>query len=247
MATFDSSGSVCTDAGSWLHPPRPAPPPWWIAPNTMTDGPRSPSLGWMRASISLSPRLWRTANRPSLWFRENRDSSLKIQCFHCLRSHTQCLLPHSRRRRLCSKVSLGPLAGRRDQYLAARSRLRMVRADILLPNRWIICIRRQGAVISDYSEQLMVFPWRGDFHRTSTLPLMWSASLSVASQNFAYASLRHPQHPGYFSLRIAICGQPDNSLQYLLWQILWHDPLSKFKEISIVFNEAPRCIKASKW
>ena len=24
MATFDSSGSGCTDAGSWLYPPRPA-------------------------------------------------------------------------------------------------------------------------------------------------------------------------------------------------------------------------------
>ena len=47
----------------------------------------------------------------------------------------------------------------------------------------------------------------------------------VVSQNFANASFRHPQHPGYFSLRIAICRQPDNSLQYLLWQILWHDPL----------------------
>ena len=50
--------------------------------------------------------------------------------------------------------------------------------------------------------------WR-DFHWTSTLPQMWSASLSFASQNFAYASLGHPQHPGYFSLGIAICQQPD--------------------------------------
>ena len=48
---------------------------------------------------------------------------------------------------------------------------------------------------------------------------MWSASLSVASQNFAYASLRHPQHPGHFSLRIAICRQPDNS-NFLAWSPL---------------------------
>ena len=106
---------------------------------------------------------------------------------------------------------------------------------------------REETVPFDHSEQLKVLPWRGDFHRTSTLPLMWSASLSLASQNFAYASLRYPQHPGFLSLRIAICRQPDNSLQYLLWQILWHDPLLKFKEISIVFTETPRCIKASKW
>ena len=80
-------------------------------------------------------------------------------------------------------------------------------------------------VCSYHSEQLTLFPWCGDFHRTSTLPLMWSASLSVASQNFAYASSRHPQHPGYFSPRITICRQRDNLLKYLLWQILWHDPL----------------------
>ena len=54
-------------------------------------------------------------------------------------------LPHSRRRRLCFKVSLGHLAGCRDQYPVARSRLRMVRTDIRLPNRRIICIHRRGA------------------------------------------------------------------------------------------------------
>ena len=68
--------------------------------------------------------------RPSLCYREKRDSSLKKQCLHCLRSHTLCLLPHSRRRRLCSKVSLGHLAGHRDQYPAARSRLQIVRTNI---------------------------------------------------------------------------------------------------------------------
>ena len=120
-------------------------PPWLIAPYTMTDGPRFPSLGWTQASFSPSPCLRRSRTRPSLWYRENRDSSLKIQCLHCLRSHTLCLLPHSRRRRLCSKVSLGHLAG--DQYPAARSRLRMVRTDIRLPNRRIICIRRRGAAM----------------------------------------------------------------------------------------------------
>ena len=117
-------------------------PLWWIAPQTMTDGPRFPSLGWTQASISLSRCLQRTRTRPSLWYRENWDSSKKIQCLHCLRSYTLCLLPHSQRRRLCSKMSLGHLAGRRDQYPAAKSRLRMVRTDIRLPNRWIICICR---------------------------------------------------------------------------------------------------------
>ena len=52
---------------------------------------------------------------------------------------------------------------------------------------------RDEAVRSDHSEQLTVFPWHGDLHRTSTLPLMWLASLLVASQNFAYASLWYPR------------------------------------------------------
>ena len=119
-------------------PPPPPPPPWWIAPHT--DGPRFSSLGWRQASIILSPCLRRTQTRQSLWYRENWDSSLKIECLHCLRSHTLCLLPHSRWRHLCSKVSLGHLAGRRGHYLAAWSRLWMVRTDIRLPNRQIICI-----------------------------------------------------------------------------------------------------------
>ena len=157
MATFDSSGSGCTDAGLWLHPPRTA------HSSPMVDC--TPYHDW-RATISII-RLDAGINQP---------------------------------------LPLPPVA---------RSHLQMVRTDI----RW------DEAVRSDHSKQLTVFLWRWDFHRTSTLPLMWSASLSVASQNFAYASLRHPQHPGYFSLRIAICQQPDNSLQYLLWQILCHDPL----------------------
>ena len=57
-------------------------PPWWIAPHTVTDEPRFPSLGWTQASISLSSCLRRTRTRPSLWYRENRDSSLKIWCLH---------------------------------------------------------------------------------------------------------------------------------------------------------------------
>ena len=162
MATFDSSGSGCTDAGSWLHSPRPAHSyPMVDCTRTMTDGPRFPSLGWTQASISLSPCLHRTRTRPSLLYRDNQDSSLKIQC---LQSHTLCLLPNSRRRHLCSKVSLGHLAGRRDQYPAARSRLQMVWTDIRLPNRRIICIRRPEAEMK---------------HFVLTIRWSWRSSLGV--------------------------------------------------------------------
>ena len=145
MATFDSSGSWCTDAGSWLHSPRPAHSSPMVDCTPYHDWRATISLRWTQASISLSPCIRRTRTRPSLWCRENRDSSLKIQCLHCLRSHTLCLLPHSQWRRLCSKVSLGHVARRRDQYPMARRRLRMVLTDIHLPNRRIICIRRRGA------------------------------------------------------------------------------------------------------
>ena len=137
---------------------------------------RFPSLGWTQASISLYPCPRRTRTWPSLWYRENRDSSLKIQCLHCLRSHTLCLLPHSRQRRLCSKVGLGHLAGRWEQYPAARSRLGMVRTDIRLPNRTIICIHRRGAEM-----------WSGSFWpfgAVDGLPMMawrFSSNLHVSS------------------------------------------------------------------
>ena len=57
------------------------------------------------AGINQPLPLPKAHSDPSLWYRENQDPSLKIQCLHCLRAHTLCLLPHSRRRRLCFKVS----------------------------------------------------------------------------------------------------------------------------------------------
>ena len=149
----------------------------------------------MQASISLSLCLRRTRTRPSLWYRENRDSSLKIQCLHCLRSYTLCLLPHSWRRCLRSKVSQGHLAGRRDQYLAARSRLRMVRTGIRLPNRRIICIRRRGAKTKQFILTIQS-SWRSSRGVEIFIEpprFLWCGRpVSFASQNFAYASLRHP-------------------------------------------------------
>ena len=125
-----------------------------------TDRSRFPSLDWMQASINLSLRLRGTRTRPSLWYRENQDSSLKMQCLHCLRSHTLCFLPNSRR--VASPV-LQSAPRKSADHLHSQTR------------------SRHEAVRSDHSEQLTVVPWRGDFHRTSTLPLMWSASLSVVS------------------------------------------------------------------
>ena len=92
-------------------------PPWWIAPHTMTDGPRFPSLGWTQASISFSPYPRRT--------RINRVSSLKKQCLHCLRSHTLC---HSPR----------PISGGQKPSPNGSNWHPP-------PNRRIICIRRWGA------------------------------------------------------------------------------------------------------
>ena len=138
-------------------------PPWWIAPHTMTDGPRFPSLGWTQASISLSPCLRRTRIRPSLWYREKQESSLKIQCLHYLRSHTLCLLPHSRWRRPQSEpMTPRPISGGQKSspngsnwhpppksadhlHSQTRSRDKAVRSDHLLDNLlfWFITLRIQ--------------------------------------------------------------------------------------------------------
>ena len=163
-------------------------PSWWVAPHTMTDRPQIPSSGWTQASIGLSPCLRHPRTRPSLWYRENRDSSLKIQCLHCLRSDTLCLLPHSRRRRLCSNVTLGHLAARLDQYPAARSRLRMVRTDIHLPNRRIICICRLRAemkqfiltIWSSWRSYCSVVIFIENFH----LPTAWRFAAVFALANY---------------------------------------------------------------
>ena len=118
----------------------------------------------------------------------NWDASVKIQCLHCLRSHILCLLPHSRRRRLCSKVSLGHLAGRLDQYPAVKSRLRMVRTDIRLPNRRIICIRRRGV-------QMNGSFW--PFGEVDGLPVAWrfssnlQASCNVVGQSLGYVAKKY--------------------------------------------------------
>ena len=55
-------------------------PLWWISPQTMTGGPQFPWFGRVQSSNSLSPFLRRTWALPSLWYREDLDSSLKMQC-----------------------------------------------------------------------------------------------------------------------------------------------------------------------
>ena len=62
--------------------------------------------------LSVSPHYLRcTRPRPSLWNSVKRDLSMKTQGLQCPRSHFLCVLPHTRRRRLWSKVNVGHLAG----------------------------------------------------------------------------------------------------------------------------------------
>ena len=107
------------------------------------------SLGWTQASISLSICPRRT--RPKRHYGIGRTGTHHWRySVSIVRGHTLCLLHLSWQHRLCSKVSLGQLVRRRDQYPAARSCLRMVRTDIRLPNRRIICIRRWGAEMKGF-------------------------------------------------------------------------------------------------
>ena len=157
IATFDSSGSGCTDADSWFHPPRPvhSSPHGGLHPISWLTGHNFHHFR-LEAGINQPLPLRRTLTWPSLWYREPWDSSLKIQCLHCLRSHTPCLLTHSRRRRLCSKVSLGHLAGRRNQYMVARSCLWM---SGCLPNWRIICICIRGAEMKRFGLTIWMSWW----------------------------------------------------------------------------------------
>ena len=211
MGTFDSSGSGCTDAGSKLHLPRPAP-----RPLPMVDC--TPYHDW-RATISII-RLDAGINQPLPLPMAHRDPTVTVVKGEpgLITEDTVTPLsevPHSvppppltaassvlQSEPRTSGWTLRPISGgQKPSPNGSNWHSPPKSADHLhLQTR-----SRDEAVRSDHSEQLTVFPWCGDFHRTSRLPLMWSASISVASQKFAYASLRHPQHPGYFSLRIAIC------------------------------------------
>ena len=121
MATFYSLGPGCADAGSWLHPTRPAHSSPHSGLHPYHDWRVTISINRLE-SISLS--LAYGAPRPDRHCGIGRTGT-----HHCLMCHILCLLSHSRRRRLCSKVSLGHL----------------VRTYIPLPNWRIICIHRKGA------------------------------------------------------------------------------------------------------
>ena len=83
--------------------------------HNMTEGPPLPSVGWMHASISVSPCLWCTWARSSLWNNVKWNSSLSTQCIQYLGSKLLCVLPHTRWCRLKLKGNLGNLAGHLDR------------------------------------------------------------------------------------------------------------------------------------
>ena len=146
-------------------------PPWWIAPDIMTVGQRFPSLGWTKASIN--PCLRRTQTRPSLWYRGNRDSSLKMSPLF--------EVPHS--------VPPPPLtvaspvlqneprtSGWTPRPISGVLSLRMARTDIRLQNRWIICIGRRGAEMKRFVLNIRS-SWRSPTGtRTSLQDVRWRAA-----------------------------------------------------------------------
>ena len=101
-------------------------------------------------------------------------------------------------------------------------------ADSRQPDACIQCseLKRDEAIILlDHSDQLVVFLGCGWTSLIATLLLMRPASVSVASQNFADASLWHLLHSCHFLLRLAHCRQYDDTQQYLLLEITRHDAL----------------------
>ena len=149
---------------------------WHPMPN---KGPRlSP---WMHTSINLSPCLRSTQAWQSLWNKVKRDSSPKTQRLRCLRSNLLSVLPHTRRRRLWSKSQ------------AARILFTVLPTANLHQNRRIISTRRRGAEMKRFALTIRINCLLGLWSDWLELhaSLMWPTSVSVASQNFADASLRH--------------------------------------------------------
>ena len=160
-----------TTTSSLPPPPPPPPPPMvdCIAPHTMTYGPRFPSLGWTQASISLSPCLWHTRTRPSLWYREKRDSSLKIQCLHCLRCHTlvprpplTAASPVLQSEPRTTGWTPRPISSSQKPSPNGSNRHPTPNSVDHLPSQ----TSRDEAVRSDHSLQLTVVPLHGNFHWT---------------------------------------------------------------------------------
>ena len=190
MATFDSSGSGCTDAGSWLHPPRPY--------HSSPHGGLHP-IPWL-ATISII-RLDAGINQPLPLPKAHPDPTVTVVkgepgFFTEDTVSPLSEVPHSVPPALFTAAS--PVL-QSEPWTSGWTPRPISGGQKTSPNgsNWHPSPKsadhlhsqtrsRDEAVHSDHSEQLTVFPWRGDFHRTSTLPLMWSASLSVESQNFAY-------------------------------------------------------------
>ena len=64
--------------------------------------------------------------------------------------------------------------------------------------------RGEEPVCPDHSEQLTILSSRSHLAPTPALPLIGSSRTPVATQNFAHTTLCHTQHPGHFSLRMAL-------------------------------------------
>ena len=82
---------------------------------------------------------------------------------------------------------------------------------------------RDETIVPDHSVSLSVFLGCGRTSTTSPTPRPSSAS--IASQNFADASLQHIQNYCHFLLRIALTRQSYTTHQYLLLHITRHDAL----------------------
>ena len=134
MATFDSSGSGCTDDGSWLHPT-------WPAHSSPHDGLHS--IPWLTSHVFHHYTGRRHQSAFPLAYGAPRPDC------HCglgrIRTHHwRCSISIACVPTLCasSPTHAGVAC---DQYPVARSHLWIVRNDIRLPNWRIICIRRRGA------------------------------------------------------------------------------------------------------
>ena len=245
-------GENWCSVGAWgFHPAPPVhssyyggwhPIPW------LTDHGYRPWVGWMtHLSIQFPLACGAHEHDHNCEATRSQIHYWKHVCLQCLRSQRLCVLPHTRRGHLWSKVNLGHMAKRLDRSTAARSLFTILRTDNLLRNRRIISTCRPGAETKRLSltVQLSLSSGCGQTPPTSTPPLIWPTSVFVALQIFAEASLGPTQHSCHFSLRITLNGQSYNSHQYLLLQITRHDALKEWWKIENDLARNTRSIEPS--
>ena len=188
-----------------------------VAPSAMIDwAPEHdwfPWFGWMQSLINLSDCLRCTQALPSLWYRENLNSSLKMQCLQWRKSQNAPLAPFTMTSPMHQSQSW--TFDRTPELISSSQE--SVRAIMCLPKSHIICILTWGAEMKRFiltiqckwwsSQGVDIFCWPSCFLWLSR-PHCPLCCRTLLAQPCAM--------PRNLTLRIALWRQQDNLPENLL-------------------------------